>query len=159
MTIAFQANSDINMESLIITPFEKEDISALVQIEGEEFSIPFKEKDFLSIYESEISSVLVARLGNTVVGYVSFTIIIDECQILNFATKNEFKRHGVGKRVMEALLEYGKEKGVQKYLLEVRVSNQGAINLYEKYGFKTVGVSKNHFSTPREDALLMNLEL
>jgi len=147
------------MEILTVSLFEKEDISALVQIEKEEFSTPFKEKDFLDIYDSKISSVLVAKIGGVVAGYVSFTVIIDECQIINFATKNEFKRQGVGKKVMEALLDYGKEHGVTKYFLEVRVSNEGAISLYKKYGFVPVGISKNHFSLPREDAILMNLEL
>lgn len=159
MTTACRVNSVINMENLTVSLFEKEDISALVQIEKEEFSTPFKEKDFLDIYDSEISSVLVAKIDGVVAGYVSFTVIIDECQIINFATKNEFKRQGVGKKVMEALLDYGKEHGVIKYFLEVRVSNEGAISLYKKYGFVPVGISKNHFSLPREDAILMNLEL
>jgi len=155
---AFPENSDIKMENLTVSVFEKEDIPALVSIEEEEFSTPFKEKDFLSIYESDISSVLVAKLGGTVVGYVSFTVIIDECQIINFATKNEFKRHGVGKRVMKALIDRCRERGVIKYFLEVRASNQAAISLYEKFGFVRVGISKGHFSAPREDAILMNLE-
>lgn len=158
-TTASQVSSAINMENLTVSVFTKEDISSLAEIEREEFSIPFKEKDFLDIYDSEISSVLVAKVGDTVVGYVSFTVIIDECSIINFATKNEFKRQGVGKRVMEALLEHGNKIGVKKYFLEVRVSNEGAIALYKKYGFVPVGISKNHFSAPREDAVLMNLEL
>ena len=155
---AFQENSDTDMDSLTVSVFDKEDIPSLVKIEEEEFSTPFKEKDFLSIYESEISSVLVAKSGDTVLGYVSFTVIIDECQIINFATKNEFKRHGVGKSVMKSLIAHCKELGVTKYFLEVRVSNQAAISLYEKFGFVRVGISKGHFSAPREDAVLMNLE-
>ena len=155
MTVC-QENSDTDMN---ISVFEKDDIPALAQIEREEFSIPFREKDFYDIYDSEISSVLVAKKGDTVVGYVSFTIIIDECQIINFATKNEFKRQGVGKSVMEALLAHGEPLGVKKYFLEVRASNQAAISLYEKYGFVRVGISTGHFSLPREDAVLMNLEL
>ncbi len=158
MTTAFRENSDTNMENLIISTFEKEDIPSLVKIEEEEFSTPFKEKDFLSIYESDISSVLVAKVDGTVVGYVSFTVIIDECQIINFATKNEFKRHGIGKSVMMALINHCRKKGVIKYFLEVRASNQAAIFLYEKFGFVRVGISKGHFSSPREDAILMNLE-
>ena len=156
---AFQENSVIDMENLTVSAFTKEDIPALAEIEREEFSIPFKEKDFFDILNSEISSVLVAKLNGTVVGYVSFTVIQDECSIINFATKNEFKRQGIGKKVMEALLSHGSSLGVKKYFLEVRVSNAGAIALYEKYGFISVGISKNHFLSPREDALLMNLEL
>lgn len=155
---AFQENSDTDMENLTVSVFDKEDIPSLVKIEEEEFSTPFKEKDFLSIYESDISSVLVAKSEGTILGYVSFTVIIDECQIINFATKNEFKRHGVGKSVMKALIAHCKKLGVTKYFLEVRVSNQAAISLYEKFGFVRVGISKGHFSAPREDAVLMNLE-
>lgn len=147
------------MENLTVSLFTKEDIPAVASIEREEFSIPFKENDFFELYESEISNVLVAKAGSTVVGYVSFTVILDECQIINFATKNQFKRQGVGKTVMEALISHCEKLGVKKYFLEVRVSNEGAISLYKKYGFVPVGISKNHFSAPREDAVLMNLEL
>ena len=159
MMTVFPANSDIKMENLTVSLFERDDIDALVKIEQEEFSIPFKEKDFSDIYDSEISNVLVAKYNGILVGYVSFTVIIDECQIINFATKNEFKRQGVGKRVMEALFDHCEKLGVLKYFLEVRESNLGAIALYEKYGFVPVGISKNHFSAPRENAILMNLEL
>ena len=158
-TTVFRASSVINMENLTVSVFTKEDIPAIAEIEREEFSIPFKEKDFFDILESEISSVLVAKADGVVVGYVSFTVIMDECSIINFATKNEFKRQGVGKSVMTALLSHGDSLGVKKYFLEVRVSNSGAIALYEKYGFVPVGISKNHFASPREDAVLMNLEL
>ena len=158
-TTAFPANSDIKMENLTVSLFGKEDIPYLAEIEREEFSIPFKEKDFSDIYESEISNVLVAKSDGVLVGYVSFTVIIDECQIINFATKNQFKRQGVGKQVMEALFAHCEKLGVKKYFLEVRESNFGAIALYEKYGFVPVGISKNHFSAPRENAILMNLEL
>ena len=147
------------MENLEISLFEREDIPSLAEIEREEFSTPFKEKDFDIIYESDISNVLVAKVSGRVAGYVSFTVIIDECQIINFATKNEFKRQGVGKAVMTALLNHCEKMGVCKYFLEVRVSNIAAIELYKKFGFAPVGISKNHFSLPREDAVLMNLEL
>ncbi len=158
-TTASQANSATDMEGMEISLFEREDIPSLAQIEREEFSVPFKEKDFDDIYESDISSVLVAKVNGTVVGYVSFTVIIDQCQIINFATKNKFKRQGVGKGVMQALLEHCKKLNVCKYFLEVRESNTAAIELYKKYGFVPVGISKNHFSQPRENAVLMNLEL
>ena len=148
----------LSQPNITVTPFEREDIPALAEIEREEFSIPFKEKDFEDLYNSSYSYVLVARQGEAVVGYVSFNIIIDECSIINFATKNEFKRQGVGKKLMDTLISHCKGCGVRKVFLEVRVSNAPAIALYEKYGFEGVGISKNHFSAPREDAILMNLE-
>ena len=158
-TIAFPASSATDMLPLTVSLFTKEDISAIVEIEAEQFSTPFKEKDFLDILNSEISNVLVVKANGVLCGYVSFTVIIDECQIINFATKEEFKRQGVGSFVMQSLFEHCEPQGVIKYFLEVRESNNAAISLYEKYGFVPVGISKNHFSAPRENAILMNLEL
>lgn len=146
------------MEDLSITLFEPCHIGELAQIERDTFSVPFREKDFSDIYDSEISNVLVATKNGEVVGYVSFTVIIDECQIINFATKRQYYRQGVGKRVMSALIDYAKSHGVLKVFLEVRESNEPAIALYKSYGFVPVGISKNHFTSPRENAILMNLE-
>ena len=147
------------MEELKISLFEKRDIDSLVKIEEECFSYPFKAKDFEGLYESDISNVLIAKKGEDVVGYVSFTVILDECQIINFATQSLYRRQGIGKEIMNALFSHCKEKGVTKYFLEVRVSNAPAIALYKSFGFYEVGVSKGHFRAPLEDALLMNLEL
>ena len=156
-TTAFRASSATDMELELCT-FEKDDIPALVEIENLSFSTPFKEKDFYDIYTSDISNAIVAKRCGKVVGYVSFTTIIDECQIINFATHPQYRRCGVGKAVMDGLIRYCKQNGVLKVFLEVRESNVGAISLYEKYGFVSVGISKNHFSCPRENAILMNLE-
>ena len=103
--------------------------------------------------------MLVAKIGEDVVGYVSFTVILDECQIINFAVSQEYRRQGIGRKIMDALLSLCKGKNVTKYFLEVRVSNLSAIKLYEGFGFHTVGTSRGHFKMPTEDALLMNLEL
>ena len=148
-----------NMLDIKLLPFTNEDIAQLVSIEAECFSIPFKEKDFLSILDSEISDALVAKIGDTVVGFVSFTIIIDECQIINFAVSPSFRRMGIADKIMKGLFSHAYPKGVRKYFLEVRESNAPAISLYEKHGFVKVGVSKNHFAQPRENAILMNKEL
>ena len=147
------------MEELIVTPFEEKDIPYLVKIEAACFSTPFKEKDFLDILSSEISNVLVAKRGNFVVGFVSFTMIIDELQIINVAVDPSLQRMGIGNLLMSELIKYGSKKGALKYFLEVRESNVNAIRLYEKHGFVPVGVSKNHFFLPRENAILMNLEV
>ncbi|MBO5313210.1 MAG: ribosomal protein S18-alanine N-acetyltransferase [Clostridia bacterium] len=147
------------MEQLTISRFSEDDFSALAEIEADAFSTPFKEQDFLSLYESEISSVLTARYGDFIVGHLSYTVILDECQIINVAVREEYRGRGIGSRLLENLLTELKGRGVIKVLLEVRESNLSAIGLYKKHGFSPVGISKNHFSMPRENAILMNLEL
>ena len=144
---------------LSIEKCTRKDAPCVAKIENECFSKPFKEEDIISYLKSPIWHFLVAKCEGEVVGYVSFTIIIDECQIVNVATSQGYRKMGVGKSLIEELLGYAKKSGVSKVYLEVRESNLPAISLYKKYGFEIVGVSKNHYSQPTEDALLMNLEI
>ena len=144
---------------LSIEKCTRKDAPCVAKIEKECFSTPFKEEDIISYLKSPIWHFLVAKCEGEVVGYVSFTIIIDECQIVNVATSQDYRKMGVGKSLIEELLSYAKKSGVSKVYLEVRESNLPAISLYEKYGFEIVGVSKNHYSQPTENALLMNLEI
>ena len=148
------------MESTIkIEQISKKDAPCVAKIEKECFSTPFSEDDILGYIDNPIWNFFVARLGNDVVGYISFTIILDECQIVNVASAPSARKMGVGSALIENLLNYCKQNEVCKLFLEVRASNVPAIKLYEKFGFLVVGVSKNHYSLPTEDALLMNLEL
>ena len=142
-----------------ISSIKNEHIPYLVKIEKEAFSTPFKEKDFEEIINSGISSALVATLDGDPVGHISYTVILDECQIINVAVSSNMRGQGIGSFIMEHFIKNMKDLGVCKVFLEVRASNSCAIGLYEKMGFFSVGTSKNHFSLPTEDAILMNLEL
>ena len=137
----------------------KNDAPRVAQIEKECFSVPFSEDDILSYIESPIWHFLVARDGDLVVGYISFTVILDECQIVNVAVSQGARCRGIGSLLLDHFLSYVKEKGVKSVYLEVRESNSAAIMLYEKFKFSRSGVSKNHYSTPTENALLMSLML
>ena len=147
------------MDEIRIGALEKKDAPCIAKIEKECFSTPFKEDDILGYIESPIWHFLVAKRGEVVLGYISFTIIIDECQIVNVATSHDFRKMGIGSRLIEAFLDYIKQKEVKLAYLEVRESNLPAINLYKKYGFLESGISKNHYSKPTENAILMNKEL
>ena len=57
--------------------------------------------------------------------------------------------------MLERLMELGKARGILRYTLEVRVSNATAIHLYEKLGFHFVGIRKNFYDSPKEDAMIM----
>ena len=142
-----------------IVSVKNEHIPYLVKIEEEAFSSPFKPKDFEEIIESNISDVLVATQNGIPLGHISYTVIIDQCQIINVAVKSDMRGQGIGSLIMEHFIMKMREGGVDKVFLEVRASNLSAIGLYQKLGFFPVGVSKNHFSLPTEDAILMNLEL
>ena len=157
MTTAFQVNSAINME-FFIKKIQKNDAPRVAEIEKECFSTPFSESDIQGYLDSPIWHFLGAYDGDKLLGYISFTVIIDECQIVNVAVSVDNRKMGIGSLLVLGMLDYTKSLGVNKAYLEVRESNIGAISLYKKHGFLPVGISKNHYFQPTENAILMNLE-
>ncbi len=161
MTIASLANLATNMDlnEIKIAPLDKNGAYCVAKIEKEVFSVPFKESDILEYLQSPIWHFFIAKRGEDILGYISLTIIIDECQIVNVAVTNSARGCGLGSTLVSHALNFAKQKGCTKAFLEVRVSNESAIRLYKKFGFISSGVSKSHYSLPREDALLMNLDM
>ena len=83
--------------------------------------------------------------------------VLDECDICNVAVKADFRDRGVGKALVNDIIDFAKETKKSVVMLEVRRSNAPAVALYEKLGFVKVGERKNFYDFPREDALLYNL--
>jgi ribosomal-protein-alanine N-acetyltransferase len=144
--------------SVIIEPLSKDFVDPVAEIEAECFSVPFTKKDISEYLENGLWRFFVAREKDAILGYISFRLVFDECHICNVATATDARRRGIGSLLVSHLISYAKEQGVSKYFLEVRESNLAAIHLYERFGFVKVGVSKNHYTLPRENAILMNLE-
>ncbi len=161
MTIASQVNLATNMDlnEIKIAPLDKNDAHCVAEIEKEVFSLPFKESDILEYLDSPIWHFFVIKRGEDILGYISLTIIIDECHIVNVAITNSARGRGLGSWLVEYALDFAKQRGCNKAFLEVRASNENAIRLYKKFGFAESGISKSHYSLPREDALLMNLDM
>lgn len=121
----------------------------------------FKEPWSKEAYEKEILNPLanyrVITIDDKVVAYGGFWKILDEADINNIAVKKEFRGEGFGKMLMNALIEDAKSQNIKAMTLEVRVTNESAIALYKKLGFKEAGIRKNYYSD-KEDALIMWLE-
>ena len=126
----------------------------LVKIEEDAFSTPFKAKDFEKIIESSISNVLVATQNGVPIGHISYTVILDECQIINVAVSRNMRGQGIGSLIMEHFIMKMRQNGISKVFLEVRASNSIAIGLYEKLGFSMFGERKSYYKNPTEDACL-----
>jgi len=97
--------------------------------------------------------------GDTLLGYAGAWLVVDEVHITNVAVAPEYRRQGIGKALVSAMLEWAAHKGAVHMELEVRAGNQGAIALYSALGFHKVGRRPNYYSQPQEDAILMNVEL
>ena len=140
---------------LEITEMKQEDIPAVAALEREIFSMPWSENGFLSALSSSDTLYLTVRADNRVIGYCGLLQSFEEADITNVAVSPAYRGRGVGYRMLSELMEAGKTRGIERYTLEVRISNQAALALYEKLGFASVGVRKNFYEKPKEDAVIM----
>ena len=98
---------------------------------------------------------IVAELDGEVVGYAGLWIIGDEGHITNVAVKPGFRNRKIGEGIFGVMIDFTSGEGIAHHTLEVRKSNVPAINLYEKFGFRTEGVRKKYYQNNGEDALIM----
>ena len=145
------------MENVEIAKMSIEDLPFVCEIEQKCFSVPFKKEDFISYLNDPYWNFLVAKVDGVVVGYLSYIVLFSEATLVNVAVLPEYRGKKIGQALLHELVMIADSSELTSICLEVRKSNQVAINLYTKYGFVTVGVSKNHYSLPTEDALRMNL--
>lgn len=146
--------TDMNIEIVRMT---RDDVPCVAEIDKKVFSIPFKEQDFYEYLKNPLWSFFVAKCDGKVVGYISYMIIYSDADLVNIAVLPECRGLGIGKRLLHEMVMDCDDLDLTYIHLEVRKSNTVAIKLYESYGFITVGVSKNHYKEPTEDALRMNL--
>ncbi len=146
------------MSKTEILPLVKEDICRVAELERTVFSVPFTEKALNELFTNTSWRFLAAKKENILVGYISFYTVLDETEIVNVCVDPQYRGQGIGRALVNEAIRYCREGGSVKLMLEVRKSNSVAIKLYESFGFIPVGVSKNHYKLPTEDAILMNLE-
>lgn len=138
-----------------IERMQPEDVREVAALEAKIFSVPWSEAGFLSSLQSKDTLYLAVRKSGQLIGYCGFLQSFDEADITNVAVEETYRGCGVASRMLEQLMELGKARGILRYTLEVRVSNASAIHLYEKLGFRAVGIRKNFYDNPKEDAMIM----
>jgi ribosomal-protein-alanine N-acetyltransferase len=136
-----------------------EDVDEVYDIECESFSIPWT-KNALNIEVAyEGAFYLVAEMEKQVVAYAGLRKVIDEGHITNLAVKKMYRGQGIGKIIVNELLNRGFKIGLRKFTLEVRISNETAISLYKSLGFTIAGQRKNYYEKPKEHGLIMWKEM
>ena len=144
-----------NSVSLIIRPMEDADVIAASELESATFSMPWKAKDFLEMVNADYAYYYVAIVGNKLVGIAGLRDIAGEGEITNIAVDTNYRGLKIGKRLVRTLLDKCDELNIKDVTLEVRVSNDAAINLYESLGFVSEGIRPDFYEKPVEDAMIM----
>jgi len=133
--------------------------AALVAIERRCFGDPWSEASFREALASSWNFVLVAEVSRGVSGYLVGRETAGTGEVLNLAVAPEFRRRGVGEALLEAGLAAFRRSRVDEVFLEVRESNTSARALYARHGFRPVGQRSAYYRNPKEDAVVLRLEL
>ncbi len=142
-----------------IEPMRLDDVPAVQGIEQASFTTPWPPHAYRNELESNrLATYLVARIEDEVVGYAGVWLMVDEAHITTFAVDPRWRRQRIGERLLVAVLDVARQRRAREATLEVRLSNLPARRLYEKYGFKPVGLRPHYYSDDREDALVMTTD-
>ena len=134
---------------------EERDLEQVEALEVANFSRPWPIDMLRRQLPSDRHEFLVAAQGDKVLGYIGMLHVMDEGYISNVAVSPEHRRQGIADKLIDRLCKICEGLSLSFVTLEVRAGNAPAIALYEKHGFRRVGLRKNYYERPKEDALLM----
>jgi [ribosomal protein S18]-alanine N-acetyltransferase len=138
-----------------LRPLTLADLSDIEAIEQVAYPTPWSRTMFATELAKPSSICLGAFEGEQLVGYIINSRYVDAWHVMNVAVDPAHRRRGIATRLLERLFELTRTDGRRGYTLEVRVSNVGAISLYEELGFEQRGLRRGYYTDNREDALIM----
>ena len=145
------------MDDFDIVPMTQEHIPALAELEALCFSTPWNEQMLSEELDNHTAHFLVAVCNRKIAGYIGVFVVCESCYISNIAVFPEYRRMGLGGLLIDSARETAAKNGAQSLSLEVRPSNEAAVRLYMKKGFEEVGLRKNFYRKPAEDALILTM--
>lgn len=133
-------------------------VAQIAELEKRCFNDPWSENSIASELNNRLSCWLVALEGDAVIGYVGSQTVLGETDMMNIAVHPDYRNQGVAKNLIQTLMDTLSGQGSHSLMLEVRQSNEPAKNLYASLGFETVGIRKNYYRNPKENALILRKE-
>lgn len=143
---------------ITIEKMRPEDVPQIAALEAQCFSVPWDAGSIASELENPLSLWLTARDGETVAGYVGSQSVLGEADMMNLAVSPAYRRQGIARALVENLIRGLGAAQVTSLTLEVRAGNTPALALYEALGFRQIGLRKNYYFRPREDARILRKE-
>jgi ribosomal-protein-alanine N-acetyltransferase len=140
----------------LIRELSSSDLSAIERIERRSYATPWSRSMFASELAKPTSICVGAVAGEgLLVGYLIISRYVDAWHVMNIAVDPEHRGRGVARALFDELFERTADDPLRGYTLEVRVSNDEAIRLYDRLGFRSRGVRRGYYTDNREDALVM----
>lgn len=140
----------------MIRPMLLKDLESVMTLETLCFSVPWSKEAFhKEITENKLAHYLVIEEADEIIAYGGVWYIYDEGHITNIAVHPNHRKKGFGKDLVQAMMDQAKTDEIHHMTLEVRVSNQPAITLYERIGFESAGIRPKYYTDNQEDALIM----
>ena len=144
---------------LLIAPMRVDDLPAIHAIERASFDSPWPPDAYRSELETNrLAQYLVVRAGDDIAAYGGMWLMVDEAHVITFAVHPAWRRQRIGERLLLSMLDLAVDAGAREATLEVRLSNLPARRLYEKFGFRPVGLRPRYYSDNNEDALIMTTD-
>lgn len=134
---------------------EQEDAAGVEVVEKASFAIPWSRQSFWEEVANDKTYYLLALDNDKIIGYVGAWLLLDEAHITNVAIMPEYRGRGIGTQMMVEFIRIVKERGITAMTLEVRPSNKVALVLYDRLGFKSVGLRKGYYQDNGESAMIM----
>lgn len=141
---------------MLIRAMTLDDLDRIMELEHLLFTSSWSEADYIyEIYENTFSFNFVLEVENKIIGYVGVWIMYEQSQITTIGIDSDYQGQGYAKILMDEIIGFACDEGCSTMSLEVRISNQAAISLYEKCGFTNQAIRKNYYQDNHEDAYLM----
>jgi ribosomal-protein-alanine acetyltransferase len=143
---------------LLIRKMTLQDVPSVIDLDHKSFSLPWPERSFrFELTANPASRCWVAELDGKIVGMIVVWLIIDEAHVATLATHPDFRRQGIGTKLLSHALRLMMDEGARSSFLEVRESNLSAQEMYHKFGYEASGRRPHYYKDNGEDAILMNL--
>ena len=147
------------MENLDIRDMKEEDIDRIYEIEKSCFTDYWSKALILNSFRLDYNFIKVLTVNEQIVAYITFSIVREESELLSIAVLEEYRNKRLASRLLEEMFRVCEENKVEEIFLEVRESNLSAYRLYREHGFVNIGMRKDYYTDPVENAVLMNKKL
>ena len=145
------------MQRIKIEKMRLFDIPSVAELDKNSLFESWSEKIYEESLKNKNYNILVAKLGSKIVGFISMYCAVDEGYICNIAVEKSHRKQGIGTSLISEIITYSQNKNLKFLTLEVRESSTETVKFYEKLGFDKLGVRKNFYLNPTENAVIMTL--